>query len=125
MRQGRRLLWGTAVAVIAVAIAGVAPAAASRRGCEKAVGSHTLANSHSVSGQAIVLRKSGKLYGCVFKKPRKNQPLPGQDGKVLSDSIVVNGRYAAYGSHFGDPENTIVFSVRLWKFRTDDQAWAV
>jgi hypothetical protein len=126
MRQCRRLLLGTAVVATAVGLAGAAPAAASKAGCIKAVGSSKLANGHSQSGKAIVLRKGGKLYGCAFAHPRKNE-LPGQDdgGRILRGSVVVKGRFAAYGSHYGhDPVNTIVFSAKLWNVRDEDRQWA-
>jgi hypothetical protein len=123
MRQGRRYLWGTAVAATAIAIVAAAPAAASRRGCEKAVGSTKLANDHSVSSKGIVLRKGSTLWSCAFRKSRANE-LPGQDSNSRIDrgSVVVRGPYAAYGSKYegGDHVNTIVFSVKLG----NEESWA-
>jgi hypothetical protein len=111
-----------AVAMLAVALGGASPATASRAGCIKAVGSSKKANDRSESGQGIVLSRGGKLYSCQFNDPRKNDPLPGQDPhyRILRGTVVVKGRYAAYGSvqDAGDHTNTTVFSVHLRKGNT-------
>lgn len=123
MRQGRAHLWVLAAVALTVSLALAAPAAATKRGCVKAVGSSTLANDHSQSAQAIVLRKGGKLYGCSFDRERAHE-LPGQDdgGQIVRSTVVVKARNAAYGNqyHGGGHVTTIVWSVKL----RSGKAWA-
>jgi hypothetical protein len=116
MRQGSRYLWGTAVAVAALAIAGTAPAAASRAGCFAAVGPGAKkANRSSESGEAIVLRRGGRYYGCSFDRERAHRLPESEDGQILPDSIQVARRNAAYALVFGSGEdaNTVVYSIKL------------
>lgn len=113
MRQGRRAIWGTALAAIAIAATGASPAAASRGGCFAAAGSG--AKPVAQSSAAIVLARKGKLYGCSYDRERAHL-LPGQDEgeRILRGSVQVEARNAAYGSMLDSEHHTVtVFSVKL------------
>jgi hypothetical protein len=118
MGQGRWLLWGIAGAAIGIAIAGAAPAAASRGDCLRGA---TKANRFSESNEAIVVRKDGKLYGCVFKRGVLHR-LPDDGGRIMRDTIHVERRKTAYGVEFSGGAVISVYSARLG-IATDEAKW--
>ncbi|HKP90590.1 MAG TPA: hypothetical protein VJT75_11540 [Thermoleophilaceae bacterium] len=115
MRHGRRYVWGMAAVMLVVGLTFAAPAGASRSGCLSKAPGATSANSSSESGDAIVVRWHGQLWGCSFDRERLHK-LPGQDegGTILADTVKVERRRAAYGIDFGsNPRVTGLYSVKL------------
>src|SRR4051812_3253560 len=102
MRQGSRYLWGTALAVAAVAIAGASPAAAAG-GCSKRGATRVASSS-----QAVVLRSHGVYYGCSFDRGKLHK-LQGQTDNttVIAHTVTVKRSNGAYATKYHRGAGTI------------------